>query len=116
MEIEGKLIEILPVQSGVSQNGDWSKQDFVIETLSEYPKKVCITDFGCKLDIESYMMQENIKAFIDIQSREYNGKWYTNVTAWKVEGQKVGEAKPKSEPINEEPSFNKPQPEDAFPF
>jgi hypothetical protein len=111
MEIEGKLIEILPVQSGVSQNGDWSKQDFVIETLSDYPKKVCITDFGCKLDIESYMMQENIKVSVNIESREFNGKWYTNVTAWKIEGQKVEDTKPEAEP-----NFDKPQPDDDLPF
>lgn len=86
MEISGKVIQLLPMQSGAGRNGaEWRKQEFVIETTDQYPKKVCISMWGDKIDQFNIQPGEDITVSISVESREYNGKWYTNVQAWKVE-------------------------------
>ncbi len=85
MEVKGRLVKVLPVQTGQGKNGEWKKQDFIIEVEGTYPKKVCITAWGDKINVASLMEGSMVSASIDIESREFNGKWYTNVTAWKVD-------------------------------
>ncbi|MDR0537516.1 MAG: DUF3127 domain-containing protein [Tannerellaceae bacterium] len=87
MEITGKIVLALPATEGVSRTGNrWKKQEFVLETQEQYPKKVCFGLFGSdRIDQAAIREGEVITAFIDIESREFNGKWYTNVNAWKVE-------------------------------
>ncbi len=87
MEIEGRVTNILPLQSGQGKNGVWKSQDFVIETPGQYPKKVCIGVFGEALITKAEGMREgmNIKAHINLESREYNGRWYSQIKAWKLE-------------------------------
>ena len=82
--ITGKVTQILEEQSGTSKNGPWRKQDFILETEDKYPKPVCITQWGD--DIESFAVREGerLTAHVDIQRREYNGRWYTDVKAWRV--------------------------------
>ena len=47
MEITGRIIAVLPVQGGISKNGnEWKKQEYVLETHDQYPKKVCFQIFG----------------------------------------------------------------------
>lgn len=87
MEIQGTVKQILPVQSGSSKNGQWKKQDFILETEAQYPKLVCINMWGDKIDEFSLVVGEKVKVFINLESREYNGRWYTDVKAWKVEKQ-----------------------------
>jgi len=84
MEIQGKIIKILPLQSGESARGAWKKQDFVIETTGQYPKKVCLTLWGDKVDQANITEGEDITASINIESREFNERWYTEVKAWKI--------------------------------
>lgn len=85
MEITGKIIKALPLQSGQGKNGVWKKQDYILEIPSEkFPKKVCITIWGDNIDKFNIQEGNIITAGIDIESREYNGKWYTDVKAWKV--------------------------------
>lgn len=85
MEIVGKVEQILPLASGTGKNGEWKKQDFILVKPGQYPKKVCITLWGDKIDEARITVGEEIKAMIDVESREYNGKWYTDVKAWKIE-------------------------------
>jgi len=86
LEIIGKIHQILPLQSGVGKNGTWSKREFIIETFEQFPRKVCISAWGDKSDnLEQYPIGSTVKAAINIESREYNGKWYTDVRAWKIE-------------------------------
>lgn len=86
MEISGKVIQLLPMQSGAGRNGsEWRKQEFVIETTEQYPKKVCISMWGDKIDQFNIQPGEDLTVSITVESREYNGKWYTNVQAWKVD-------------------------------
>ncbi len=84
MEITGKIIEILEAQTGSSARGEWKKQDFILETQEQYPKKVCIENWNDKVDFNTFAVGSAITASINIESREYNGRWYTGVKAWKV--------------------------------
>ena len=84
--IEGKIVQVLEPQSGTSTRGDWKKQDFVLETTEQYPKKICISCWNDKADeLASYKPNDMLKVAVNIESREYNTKWYTDIKAWKME-------------------------------
>lgn len=85
MDISGKVIQILPKQTGAGKNGPWEKQDYVIEIQGTYPKKVCFNLWGNKISQFDIKEGEFVNIGIDIESREYQGRWYTDVRAWKVE-------------------------------
>ena len=86
MEIKGKVVQLLDLQSGEGKNGTWKKQEYIIETLdSKYPKKICVSVWGDKIDQFAMQQGENVVASIEVESREFNGKWYTNVQAWRVQ-------------------------------
>ena len=87
MEITGKLIQKLPGKSGVSSSGNnWSKAEFVIETVEQYPKKVCANLWGDRARaLDQFQEGSLITVSFDLESREFNGNWYTDVKAWKVE-------------------------------
>lgn len=86
LELSGKLIQILPLQSGTGKNGNWQKQDFVIETSDQYPKKVCFSAWADKADVvKSLNPGCNVKVAFNAESREFNGKWYTDLRIWKIE-------------------------------
>ena len=85
MDITGKLIMMLPLQTGEGKNGPWKKQDIIIEIPGQYPKKVSIAVWGDKMDLSLLQLGNNLKVSFDIESREYNSKWYTDVKAWKLE-------------------------------
>ncbi|MBK6263670.1 DUF3127 domain-containing protein [Marivirga sp. S37H4] len=85
MELTGKVVDVLEEEKGTSRNGEWRKQGFVIETQEQYPKKVCAVAWGDKIDTFNIQKGEEITAKINIESREYNGKWYTDVKIWAVE-------------------------------
>ena len=84
MEINGKIIQLLPEQSGESSNGTWRKQQYILETDDQYPKKICFMVWSDKIDELAIKQGENLSVSIDIESREYNGRWYTDVKAWKA--------------------------------
>ena len=88
MELIGKAIAALPVKSGVSQRTgeQWQSREYVIETQEQYPKKICFEVFGIdKLKEFNIRNNDLIKVHFDINAREYNGKWYNSIRAWKVE-------------------------------
>lgn len=90
VELQGKLIRKLPVVSGEGRNGRWEKQEFVIETDDQYPKKICISLWGDKVrNLEGYAEGDILKVAVNIESREYNERWYTDVRAWRIE--RIGE-------------------------
>ena len=88
MEIIGKAIAALPVKSGVSQRTgeQWQSREYVIETQEQYPKKMCFEVFGTE-KLKEFNIRNNdlIKVHFDISAREYNGRWYNSIRAWKVE-------------------------------
>jgi hypothetical protein len=85
MQLSAKLINVLPLQTGVSKNGEWKKQDIIVETGGQYPKKICVSIWGDRIDQDQLQVGNELKIDFDIESREYNGRWYTDVKAWKLE-------------------------------
>lgn len=85
MQLIAKLIMVLPLQSGMGKNGEWRKQDIVVETDGQYPKKVCVSMWGDKINEAVLQIGNLLDLSFDVESREYNGRWYTEVRAWKVE-------------------------------
>jgi hypothetical protein len=85
MELTGTVIALLPEVVGQGKNGTWRKQEFILEIPSQYPKKVCISLWGDKIDQAGLQVNETVTASIDVESREYNSRWYTEVKAWKVD-------------------------------
>ena len=88
MEIIGKAIAALPVKNGVSKKTgeQWQYREYVIETQEQFPKKMCFEVFGTE-KLKEFNIRNNdlIKVYFDITAREYNGKWYNSIRAWKVE-------------------------------
>lgn len=86
MDIVGTIIHILPEVSGTSKTGNtWRKQEYVLETRDQFPKKICFNAWGEKIDQFGIGMGEMVTASVDLESREYNGRWFTEVKAWKVQ-------------------------------
>lgn len=90
--IRGKITHVLSPQSGVSKAGkQWMKQEFVLETEGQYPKKVAFTIFGEEKIRKAQLQQgHTVEIEVDAESREYNGKWYTDLNAWRVNNLSVG--------------------------
>ncbi|OUO55492.1 hypothetical protein B5F77_01155 [Parabacteroides sp. An277] len=87
MEITGKIIAVLPAQEGVSKAGNaWKKQEYVLETHDQYPKKICFQIFGADRIAQAAIQPgEELTVSFDIDSREWQGRWFTSINAWKVE-------------------------------
>lgn len=84
MEITGKIIAALPEAGGTSRSGNaWRKREYVLETHDTYPKKVCFNFFGERIDQYPLNVGDEVTVSFDLESREYNGRWYTDVRAWK---------------------------------
>lgn len=90
MEITGKIIAVLPIATGQGKNGTWRSQDYVLETADQYPKKVCFNLFGDKIDQFPIAIDETVSVSFDVESREYNGRWYTTIRAWKIDKNATG--------------------------
>ncbi len=84
MEISGKIIALFPERSGQSAKGQWRKQEYILETNSQYPKRICFMAWGEKIDQFNIEEGEIVEVSVDLESREYHGHWYTDVKAWKV--------------------------------
>jgi hypothetical protein len=101
LELEGKVFKVLEEITGQSSKGTWVKQDFVIETSSDYPKKICFTAWGDKSDkVKQLKEKVKVKVSFNADSREYDGKWYTNLQAWKIDI--LGASEKKVEKIEED--------------
>ena len=85
MEIQGKVIAVLPERSGVSARGEWKFQTYVIETQEQYPKKMAFDVFGAdRLAQFNIHSGEEILVSFDIDAREYQGRWFNSIRAWNV--------------------------------
>lgn len=84
MEISGKLIKILPLLTGEGKNGTWKKQEFVLEIPGQFAKNICFEIWGDKISQLPAITDVDVTVFFDLESREYNNKWYTGAKAWKV--------------------------------
>ena len=85
MEIQGKVIAVLPERSGVSARGEWKSQTYVIETQEQYPKKMAFYVFGAdRLAQFNIQSGEVINVSFDIDAHEYQGRWFNSIRAWNV--------------------------------
>jgi hypothetical protein len=82
MEISGKVLQVMQEVNGQGKNGTWRKQDFVVQQPGQYPKNVCMTLWGNKID--QYALKEGmqVRAKVDVESREYQNRWYTDIKVW----------------------------------
>lgn len=106
MEIKGRIIAVMPIKTGTSQKDGkpWASQEYVIETAEQYPKRMLFYLFG-EDKINQYNLQIGSEVVVkfDINAREYNGRWYNDIRAWKVE------------PIQAQTTANFPAGADAIP-
>lgn len=125
MEIKGKIIQKLDPVSGTSKAGNqWVKQEYVLETLDNFPRKICFDFFGDKVNQFPLNVGDMVNLSFDIESREYQGRWYTNIRGWKAD--KVDENAPVAPvpetgaaamaPAPEVPDFSQGTQEDDLPF
>ncbi|MCD7713848.1 MAG: DUF3127 domain-containing protein [Prevotella sp.] len=85
MDLQGKVIAVLPSRSGTNARGEWMAQDFVIETHDTYPRKMVFSVFGAdRLQRFNVQMGQEILVSFDIDAREYNGRWFNSVRAYDV--------------------------------
>ena len=86
MEISGKIIAIPPLTTGEGKNGAWKKQDYVIEHSldSQYPKKMLFNLWGEKIDQNPVAIGDMVTVSFDIDCREFNGRWYNDIRAWRI--------------------------------
>lgn len=81
------MLQKLAVQNGKSAKGDWSKQDFIVEYQDgNFPTKVCLNVWGADKvkDLERFRPGDKIRVSFSLSSREYNGRWYNDIRAWRI--------------------------------
>ena len=87
MEVKGKVVAVLPLVSGEGRNGIWKRQEYVIEhdPNAQYPRKMKFDVWGDKVDQFNIQAGQMLRISFDIDCREYQGRWYNDIRAWKVE-------------------------------
>lgn len=98
MEIQGKVVRLGNLTEGTSARGAWRKQELIIETIEQYPKQVCLVCWGDRVaDAQNFTPGQTIKAQISIESREFNGKWYTDVRPFRFDLEAPQQAMPQQQ-------------------
>ena len=101
MELQGKVIAVLEPRGGISRNGnEWKVQEYVIETHDQYPRKMCFDVFGAdKIQQFNIQIGEELNVSFDIDAREWQGRWFNSIRAWKVERVAAPGMQPAAQPI-----------------
>jgi len=97
LEIEGRILRKLAVQSGTSARGQWSKQEFIVEYQDgNFPSNICFNVWGEDKvrDLERYQVGDVVKVSFSPSSREFNGRWYTDLRAWRISAAGGEDARP----------------------
>ncbi|MBR4840532.1 MAG: DUF3127 domain-containing protein [Paludibacteraceae bacterium] len=86
MEVTGRIIEVLPLKSGTSARGEWKIQEYVIEYAldQQFPKKMCFNVWGENIDKFNIQKGQELTVSVDIDCREYQGRWFNDIRAWRV--------------------------------
>ena len=106
MEFEGKVLEILPPVSGQSARGTWERQTVIFEQPNkQYGKELAVTFMNKGQEVASLRVGESYMVSFDIESRNYQGRWYTDVRAWRVQPMQQAAVPPMADlpPFVEEP-------------
>jgi len=115
MEVKGRVAQLLPLTTGMGKKGPWKKQEFILETPGQYPKKICFSIWGDKVDQFNVAVGDLISVSVDLESREYNGRWYTEARAWKIAKEGTGSAS-SAPPADQEPFYSETASSDDLPF
>ena len=102
MEFEGVVYKIMPPTSGTSARGEWKRQDVIFELPQEFSRKICVTFFNKESDVAMLREGMTCTVSVNIESREFNGRWYTDVRAWRIQP-KTNEAAPAMPPMPDMP-------------
>ena len=108
LELEGRIAQKMNVQSGTTARGAWSKQEFILEYQEgNFPTKVVMHVWGEDKvrELEKYQVNDKVKVSFNLGSREYNGRWYTDVRVWRIEPAQTG--------APAQPSYQAPMPPTA---
>ncbi len=110
MEFEGTVYKMMPVTKGTSARGDWQRQDVVFDMQEgNFTRKICVTFFNRPDDVAKLKEGATYRVSVNIESREYNGRWYTDVRAWRLQPKEVVAPAvapmPDMPPLGEEPSY-----------
>jgi hypothetical protein len=118
LELTGKLVQVMPEVTGKGRNGEWKKREFVVETADDqYPRKVCFSVWGDRVEsLESLEPGMTLKVNFNLESREYNSRWYTDARAWRVEAAESGGAPSDSGGMPEHTEADMPDTKDDLPF
>ena len=122
MELSGKVIAVLEPRGGVSKTGNaWKVQEYVIETHDQYPRKMCFDVFGeDKINQFNIQVGEELTVHFDIDAREWQGRWFNSIRAWKVDRATQGPDAPfapsDAVPFPPVPEFNPGDEKDDLPF
>lgn len=106
MEIEGRIIAVLESRGGTSARtgNTWKVQSYVLETQEQYPRRMCFEVFGeDKITQMNIQKDQMLKVSFDVDAHEYQGRWYNQIRAWKVEPAGMGVA-PAAQPYSADPS------------
>ena len=95
MEFEGVVWRVLPQIKGTSARGEWVKQEVVFELPGEFNRKICVGFWGDRAQEAATLKPgETITVSANVESREYNGRWYTEVRAWRINRKSAAEPQP----------------------
>lgn len=119
LEISGKILKMMPEVTGQGKNGQWVKQEFVIETREQYPKKVCMSAWGDKVkELKKFSSGDDVQVAFNVESREYNERWYTDLRIWRIQGSAAASSQAADDPFypDQEPPFVSDNTSDDLPF
>lgn len=101
MDIEGMIVFDLGLQTGTSKAGNpWQKHEYVLETLGQYPRKVKFDVFGDRCNTLTFVQGQRYRVMVDAESREFNGRWYTDLRAYNAQPLEGG---PEVPPVGQNP-------------
>ncbi|MCB0402748.1 MAG: DUF3127 domain-containing protein [Flavobacteriales bacterium] len=120
LTITGKIVNILSLESGTSKSGkEWKKQAFVLDTGAQFNPLVCFSLFGDeKINmLRDFGAGQEVEVAFNISSREFNGRWYHNIDAWKISGAGQQAASPNASSEAPLPTIDEaPAEDDDLPF
>ena len=99
MDVTGKLVKKLPLESGVSKSGkEWQKQSVVIDTGGEFNNLTAVSAFGDKVDkLNRLELGMDVTILCNVYSREYQGKYYHNIDGYHFTDQSASQGDPGDE-------------------
>lgn len=85
MDFELTVNMLLPLVTGQSARGEWKKQEVIFELPGEFNRKLCVGFWNDRaVDAAALRPGDRVALSVNVESREYNGRWYTEVRAWRM--------------------------------